>query len=124
MTTITTPRIGDLFVRSWGYDQTNVDFYEVVSLSATGKTGKARRVKNAHAGRGVVPAVGADRFSDRGGCARCSNRHQGERGWDGHEYTDLYTYQAKHDRVTVTSYGDHAYRWDGDPEYETEGPGH
>lgn len=25
---------GDIFVRSWGYDQTNVDFYEVVKVAA------------------------------------------------------------------------------------------
>ena len=25
-------RVGDLFYESWGYDQTNVDFYEVVEL--------------------------------------------------------------------------------------------
>lgn len=26
-------KVGDLFVRSWGYDQTNVDFYQVVRVS-------------------------------------------------------------------------------------------
>ena len=26
---------GDIFVSSWGYDQTNVDFYEVVKVAAT-----------------------------------------------------------------------------------------
>ena len=25
---------GDIFVSSWGYDQTNVDFYEVVKVAA------------------------------------------------------------------------------------------
>ena len=27
-------KIGDLFMRSWGYDQTNIDYYEVVAVSA------------------------------------------------------------------------------------------
>jgi hypothetical protein len=33
--TITTaPQIGDIFVSTWGYDQTNVDFYKVISTTA------------------------------------------------------------------------------------------
>lgn len=28
-----TVKVGDIFTGSWGYDQTNVDFYEVVHLS-------------------------------------------------------------------------------------------
>ena len=31
---------GDIFVSSWGYDQTNVDFHEVVKVAA--KTGTAQ----------------------------------------------------------------------------------
>lgn len=31
-------RIGDVFVASWGYDQTNIDFYEVVGFTASGKS--------------------------------------------------------------------------------------
>jgi hypothetical protein len=118
-----TAKIGDVFVRSWGYDQTNVDYYELVEISSTGKTGKARQLKTMvveQLGQSdrVTATTGPDRFVDRPSCARCSNRHQGERGWDGHPFTDLYTWQARHDRVT-TSYGDHAYRWDGQPDYQT-----
>jgi hypothetical protein len=39
--TITTERpveVGDIFASSWGYDQTNVDFYEVVSVTPSGKS--------------------------------------------------------------------------------------
>ena len=37
--TITRPvEVGDIFAASWGYDQTNVDFYEVVSVTASGKS--------------------------------------------------------------------------------------
>jgi hypothetical protein len=120
-----TAKVGDVFVRSWGYDQSNVDFYEIVSVSSSGKTGKAKRVRNAASnGDGgwmerVVPATGDDRFDEGVRCARCSNAHRGERGWDGHAFTDEYTWQAKTDRVTVTPYGDHAYRWDGHPMHQT-----
>lgn len=34
----TTVNEGDIFVCSWGYDQTNVDFYEVVELTPSGKS--------------------------------------------------------------------------------------
>lgn len=117
-----TVKIGDVFVRSWGYDQTNVDFYEIVSVSKTGKTAKARRIKNAivaSTGQSdrVTAATSPDRFLDNPGCARCSNCHPGEAGWDGHTFTDEYTWQARYDRVTDDY--DHAYRWDGEPEYQT-----
>lgn len=135
MTTTTptaTVQVGDVFARSWGYDQTNVDFYEIVEVSRTGKTAKARKNKGAIVGDPdelrarqsdrVVPATGPDRFEDNPRCARCSNRHDGP-GWDGHAFTDLYTWQARFDRVTDDY--DHAYRWDGQPMYQTaSGWGH
>jgi hypothetical protein len=122
--TKTPTKVGTVFVRSWGYDQTNVDFYEIVSVSKTGKTGKARQLRKTydHQGQGsdrVQPATGADRFVEKAHCARCSNYHQGETGWDGHAFTDQYTWQSKTDRVTVTTYGDHAYRWDGQSHCQT-----
>lgn len=30
--------VGDVFYSSWGYDQTNIDYYKVTSISKTGKT--------------------------------------------------------------------------------------
>lgn len=39
LTTITAPiAVGDIFASSWGYDQTNVDFYEVVGVTPSGKS--------------------------------------------------------------------------------------
>ena len=37
-------RVGSIFRSSWGYDQTNVDFYEVTSISAAGKTVTVRQI--------------------------------------------------------------------------------
>ena len=34
---------GDLFVTSWGYDQTNYDYICIMSISASGKTAQCRR---------------------------------------------------------------------------------
>lgn len=120
-TTTTTVKVGDVFSRSWGYDQTNVDFYEIVEVSKTGKTAKARQLKGAvvdSMGQSdrVTASTGPDRFLDDARCARCSNRHEGP-GWDGHAFTDRYTWQARFDRVTVDY--DHAYRWDGHSMYQT-----
>jgi hypothetical protein len=132
-----TVKTGDVFVSSWGYDQTNVDFYEIVRVSATGKTAKARQVKSVvMADQGpserVVAATGADRFVEDARCARCSNHHRNAdgktdntaTGWNGHAYTDEYGWSAKTNQVTVESW-QHAYRWDGETRHQTAaGYGH
>ena len=43
------PRVGDILVSSWGYDQTNIDFWCVVGLTASGKS-----VRIVPAGKRVV----------------------------------------------------------------------
>jgi hypothetical protein len=116
--------VGTVFAHSWGYNQTNVDFYEITEISRTGKSGKARKIRSSTVAvygtsDSVVPADGEDRFEVRQGCARCSNSHEGEPAFDGHAYTIDYTWQARTDRLTVTSNGDHAYRWNGRPMYTT-----
>jgi hypothetical protein len=35
---------GDIFVSSWGYEQTNVDFYRVVEPAAYGKFAKLQKI--------------------------------------------------------------------------------
>jgi hypothetical protein len=35
-------KVGDIFYESWGYDQTNIDFCQVVEVSKTSKTAKCR----------------------------------------------------------------------------------
>lgn len=132
-----TAKVGDVFYTSWGYDQTNVDFYEIVRVSASGKTAKARRIHSAIDREGVgservVAATGPDRFEEDARCSRCGNHHlrtnvdgQGRSevdktapGWGGHAYTDEYGWSAKTDQVTVESWL-HAYRWDGTSKHQT-----
>ena len=36
--------VGDIFERSWGYDQTNVDFYRVIALTKSGKSAKVIKI--------------------------------------------------------------------------------
>jgi len=35
---------GDIFYNSWGYDQTNIDWYQVVEVTKTGKSVKIKRL--------------------------------------------------------------------------------
>lgn len=37
-------KVNDIFERSWGYDQTNVDFYKVVEITKTGKSAKVVKI--------------------------------------------------------------------------------
>jgi hypothetical protein len=37
-------KAGDIFYNSWGYDQTNIDWYQVVSLTKSGKSVKVRPI--------------------------------------------------------------------------------
>ena len=39
-------RVGDVFVSSWGYDQTNVCFYQVTGLTPSGKSARLRRIES------------------------------------------------------------------------------
>lgn len=56
-TTTYVPVVGDVFVASWGYDQTNVDFYRVVGTTPSGKSVKIQQVQT------LV-------LSEESGCAR------------------------------------------------------
>jgi len=42
---------GDMFVTSWGYDQTNYDYIVVIEVSKTGKTVKCQRTSFLHHGQ-------------------------------------------------------------------------
>jgi hypothetical protein len=37
-------KVGDIFYNSWGYDQTNIDWYQVVALTKSGKSVKIRPI--------------------------------------------------------------------------------
>jgi hypothetical protein len=46
-------KVGTLLCNSWGYEQTNVDFYEVVSQSASGASVMLRKVASRTVSEGV-----------------------------------------------------------------------
>jgi len=38
------PQVGDVLYTSWGYDQTNAEFFQVVGLTPSGKSVRLRRI--------------------------------------------------------------------------------
>ena len=56
------PQVGDVLVSTWGYDQTNVDFWRVVGLTPSGKSARivpagSRVVEQFTGGESVVPGA-------------------------------------------------------------------
>jgi hypothetical protein len=75
-------REGDVFVESWGYDQTNIDYYQVLKVTATGvRLRKIEALDVTTSGtvfthRALVPAIGqwVERSYSHGGDAFLSER--------------------------------------------------
>lgn len=90
-------KVGDIFAASWGYDQTNVDFYEVIAIRGT-CTVDIVKIGNADAG---TDRVTADRLLR------------------GNVYTGKRVRNCGGDaRITIDDVRS-AGRWDGRPMYET-----
>jgi hypothetical protein len=111
-------KVGDFFVCSWGYDQTNVDYYKVVGLTPKGvkiQKWSMTATESSHASADyMVPGDGpvTRRFRDY------------ETG-EVTEYVEpvmtkrLQSYNGGESvYLNMTSYSN-AYRWDGKPEYQT-----
>lgn len=109
--------VGAFFKCSWGYDQTNVDFYKVVGVSATGKTIKVQMWSSSADGDRRVP----------GDKPRTYPRwRDGQLVGEADAAVETRRVQHYSDRPAfhVNSYSD-AYLWDGQPAYETPvGAGH
>jgi hypothetical protein len=97
--------VGDIFYSSWGYDQTNVDFYQVIKRTATTVTVAEIRSKIVGGQGGpsekVMPMVGS--FDARGKKGRKKLKE-----YDGTPYVQMSSYE-------------HAYLWDGKPQSQTGG---
>lgn len=130
MSEVQTVKVGDIFVRSWGYDQTNVNFYEVVRVTPSGKTLKLCEVGRMYAedGQHVTPIPGAYKEDY---CARCGNHvaHHNNGTVTSHAFTSVFTKRLAKGwsgapYLNWNSYSG-ASLWDGKPEYVTGfGGGH
>lgn len=105
-------KVGSIFYESWGYDQTNVNFYEVVGITPSGKSVRVREVNARVVGeRGgpsesVVPVPGT--FSER-------SEVKTKRLQDGYRNAPT---------IKVRSFS-WAWFWDGTPKHRTgSGWGH
>lgn len=115
-----TVQVGDFFVESWGYDQTNIDFYQVVKVSTSGQTVWIRHVQSAlvsEDGSGsthVAPVP--DGFDTAYTASRQGVLRKRLRRYD--------TGNGAYYSVNLTSYSS-ASLWDGTPAYQTaSGWGH
>lgn len=93
-TTSHTLRPGDILCGSWGYDQTNVSFYQVVRV--TEKSARIRRIRSTHQDDCHVVPLKDQYASEEETTRRVSG----------------------HGEVRLSSYL-HVSKWDGTPQYET-----
>lgn len=93
--------VGTIFYASWGYDQTNVDFYEVVGLTPKGV--KIRKVAQ---------------FADSGGYGHDEVSAQSGRYLSEEVETKILRGSAEHPYLSINSFSS-ASVWDGQPKYQT-----
>jgi hypothetical protein len=104
-----TAKVGDILYVSWGYDQTNIDFYEVVDVS--GSSASIRKLAKRH-----VPAESTQYqtavMPDVGNYVSPPKKKRVQKSSRSGEYM-----------LKVNDH--HAWIWDGKPEHETAaGYGH
>lgn len=99
---VATPKVGDILVSSWGYDQTNVDFYKVIRTTPKSIVIRQIQGKTTEQGHMCGTSVPAQphTFLDY------NNEPLTKRF---RPYNDGYA-------VTISSYAS-AYLWDGEPRY-------
>lgn len=112
-------KVGDHFAAIWGYDQTNVDFFEVVAITPSGASVKVLPVakqitKSSGGAEYVVPVPGSHRdwsrlrVNDADDVGKPMTKRLKDVGWNG-EHEAAFHY---------ASYAD-AYKWEGKPLYQT-----
>lgn len=119
-------KVGDFFYSSWGYDQTNVDFYKVVGLTPKGvKVQKWTSAVVSGSGgpsEGVVPgegpvtsydysaaAPGADYWDREAAKVEVPAEVRTHRLYEGYKGSGAFT---------INSYSS-AWHWDGTPQHQT-----
>ena len=131
-----TVKVGDFFVSSWGYDQTNIDFYKVVGLTPSGKSVKVQKWSSTLAPGAVsggpqervVPGNGPRTYNDWSACTPEMDY------WERQEAVTQKPEPVETKRLRLGGYKDasftvnsysNAYLWDGEPESQTgHGWGH
>lgn len=94
-------KVGDIFERSWGYDQTNVDFYKVIEITKTGKSAKVVKI-----GQKLDKQTGF--MSET--VTPDPEKIIGEK---------IHTWRIKKYQNDGSVYVGHLWRWDGKPSYQS-----
>lgn len=94
---VTKLKVGSILYTSWGYDQTNVDWYQVIEVKPSGKSVVIRKIA-----RDIVE----DGFM-AGRSTPCPGQFTGE---------PMLKRVRAGDMLTITSYAS-AFPWDGKPKY-------
>lgn len=97
-----TLKVGDILYSSWGYEQTNIDFYQVVEVISQ-KTVRIQEIE----GQGV----GSEHGHDYGKITACKNEFKGE---------PMLKRVNLGNSITLTTYSN-ATPWDGNPMYYSLG---
>lgn len=103
------PKVGDIFVSNWGYEQTNIDFYKIVAVSKSGGPGvKVVKLGKVYLkqkpGQDYQVPVMPDKDNERSGAVAKRITKNGS--------------------IKINDYA-WAYPWDGKEEFETaSGYGH
>jgi len=94
----TTLKVGSILYTSWGYDQTNIDWYQVIEVKPSGKTV-------------VIREIGYDKVETTGWmCGYCTPKKNAFKG-------EPMTKRVREgDALTMTSYSS-AFPWDGKKKY-------
>ncbi len=95
------PKVGDILSSSWGYDQTNVDFYKV--LRFTGKSVVIQRIESDTTEEGFMCGHSVPHVP------HTASKYRGE------PMTKRVNYHGNGYGVKITDYAS-AYLWDGQPE--------
>jgi hypothetical protein len=104
-------QVGDLFACSWGYDQTQVDFYEVTGVTPSGKSVKVKPVQQVRTSEpGPSETVAPVKGSAWG---EATTHRIKDAGWNG---------KVKH-AFKVSSYST-AYKGDWDGQWSVTGWGY
>lgn len=96
---------GDVFYSSWGYDQTNIDFYVVESVTKSGKSVRVHRVASKRVGFELPSDLVVPDVSQRS-------------TYNGESMTRRLSWWKGQPSFRVASYA-HAYLWNGEPKRET-----
>lgn len=118
--------VGDFFYSSWGYDQTNVDFYKVVGLTPKGvkiQKWSSKCVADNGPSTSVVPGDGPATYTDWSAVTPEMDFWEQKEAKVEKDAPVVTKRLSSYDGgtsayISLTSYSS-ARKWDGTPKYET-----